>query len=301
MRRSPARNRGGRLSPHLLDEVWAAEGPAVPPRPPRPQGAPADLAATILPCTVPGLFEVLRWRTTDEQPPAAVRITSPYDLDARYCSKRDTHWVGYKLHLTETCEPEQPDLITQVLTTPPPPDWTMGLPRPGPGRRDLLPGTHLFDSGYVDADLLVTAQRTTRSMSSGRPLGPIAGNIRSKKAMTCRPLSWIGRPSRRTVPKAMPVSIGDLDAMSRAIRSFAFGLTGPPVAPVPPVRYAPRRKTLHGNSRSGRKRTMRRSRRRANGRKHPRSKLSMRSGLASRAASRKVSGVLISARVATLA
>jgi len=65
-------------------------------------------------CTVPGL-EVLRWRTTDEQPPAAVRITSPYDLDARYCSKRDTHWVGYKLHLTETCEPERPDLVTQVL------------------------------------------------------------------------------------------------------------------------------------------------------------------------------------------
>jgi len=68
-------------------------------------------------CTVQGL-EALRWRTGDEQPPAAVRITSPYDLEARYCSKRDTHWVGYKLHLTETCDPEQPDLITQVITTP---------------------------------------------------------------------------------------------------------------------------------------------------------------------------------------
>ena len=22
-------------------------------------------------------------------------LTSPYDLDARYCSQRDTHWVGY--------------------------------------------------------------------------------------------------------------------------------------------------------------------------------------------------------------
>ena len=54
-------------------------------------------------CTVPGL-EALRWRTADEQPPAAVRITSPYDLEARYSSKRDTHWVGYKLHLTETCD-----------------------------------------------------------------------------------------------------------------------------------------------------------------------------------------------------
>jgi transposase len=44
-------------------------------------------------CTVPGL-EALRWRTGDEQPPAAVRIASPYDLEARYSSKRETHWVG---------------------------------------------------------------------------------------------------------------------------------------------------------------------------------------------------------------
>jgi hypothetical protein len=54
-------------------------------------------------CTVPGL-EALRWRMGDEQPPAAVRIALPYDLEARYSSKRETHWVGYKLHLTETCD-----------------------------------------------------------------------------------------------------------------------------------------------------------------------------------------------------
>jgi transposase len=110
-------------------------------------------------CTVPGL-EALRWRTGDEQPPAAVRITSPYDLEARYCSKRDTHWVGYKVHLTETCDPGQPDLMTQIITTPATtPDCVMG-----PAiihdlaARDLLPGTHVLDSGYVDADFLVTAQ-----------------------------------------------------------------------------------------------------------------------------------------------
>jgi len=47
-----------------------------------------------------------------------VRIASPYDLEARYSSKRDTHWVGYKVHLTETCDTGQPDLMTQVITTP---------------------------------------------------------------------------------------------------------------------------------------------------------------------------------------
>jgi transposase len=111
-------------------------------------------------CTVPGL-EALRWRTTDEQPPAALRITSPYELEARYSTKRDTQWVGYKHHLTETCEPEHPDLITQVLTTPATtPDCTMGPPIVQDlAARDLLPGTHLFDSGYVDADFLVAAQQ----------------------------------------------------------------------------------------------------------------------------------------------
>jgi transposase len=68
-------------------------------------------------CTVPGR-EVLRWRTGDEQPPSALRIASPFDLEARYSSKRETHWVGYKLHLTETCDAGYPDLITQVVTTP---------------------------------------------------------------------------------------------------------------------------------------------------------------------------------------
>jgi transposase len=68
-------------------------------------------------CTVLGR-ETLRWRTGDEQPPAAVRIASPYDLEARYSSKRDTHWVGYKMRLTETCDADHPDLIMQVITTP---------------------------------------------------------------------------------------------------------------------------------------------------------------------------------------
>ena len=47
-----------------------------------------------------------------------MRITSPYDLEARYSSKRETHWVGYKVHLTETCDADYPELITQVMTTP---------------------------------------------------------------------------------------------------------------------------------------------------------------------------------------
>ena len=67
-------------------------------------------------CTVPGL-EVLRCRSADEQPPAALLLQSPYDVEARYSQKRETQWVGSKVHLRETCDAGQPDVMTQVSTT----------------------------------------------------------------------------------------------------------------------------------------------------------------------------------------
>jgi transposase len=68
--------------------------------------------------------------------------------------------VGYKVHLTETCDEGQPHLITQVLTTPATtPDRVMGPTiHHDLAQRDLLPRSHLLDSGCVDAELLVTAQ-----------------------------------------------------------------------------------------------------------------------------------------------
>jgi transposase len=102
----------------------------------------------------------LRWRERHEMPSPADLITSPYDVEARYCTKRGITWVGYKVHVTETCEDGQPHLITQVLTTPATtPDCVMGPAiHHALAQRALLPGTHLLDGGYVDADLLVTAQ-----------------------------------------------------------------------------------------------------------------------------------------------
>lgn len=124
-------------------------------------------------CTEPGLEEV-RWRQNDEEPPSALRIQSPYDLEARYCTKRDTEWVGYKTHLSETCDEGYPDLITQVLTTlSTTPDYVMGPPiQQELAGRDLLPGQHLLDAGYVDAELLVTAQ----SRHQIEVVGPLSAN-----------------------------------------------------------------------------------------------------------------------------
>ena len=124
-------------------------------------------------CTEPGMEEV-RWRQNNEEPPSALRIQSPYDLDVRYCTKRDTEWVGYKTHLSETCDEGYPNLIPPVLTTlSTTPDDVMGPPiQQELAQRDLLPGQQLFDSGYVDAELLVTAQ----SRHQIEVVGPLSAN-----------------------------------------------------------------------------------------------------------------------------
>jgi hypothetical protein len=59
------------------------------------------------------------WRQKDDYgfPTSGKMIASPDDLDARYSSKYGVGWTGYKLHVTETCDPEEPRLITQVTTT----------------------------------------------------------------------------------------------------------------------------------------------------------------------------------------
>jgi transposase len=123
-------------------------------------------------CTIPG-YETIRLRSLDEKPAAALLIQSPYDIEARYSSKRDTHWVGYKTHLTETCDADYPDLITQVITTP----ATIQDSDMGPAiqqdlaSRDLVPGTDLLDSGYVDSQLLVSAEQHHQIDVVGPPFG----------------------------------------------------------------------------------------------------------------------------------
>jgi transposase len=60
----------------------------------------------------------LRWREVKEMPAAADQLTSPYDTDARYSTKRHMEWIGYKVHFTETCDANTPRLIVNVETTP---------------------------------------------------------------------------------------------------------------------------------------------------------------------------------------
>ncbi|WP_176737983.1 transposase [Micromonospora inyonensis] len=125
----------------------------------------------------------------DGLPPGHIRIASPYDTDARWGVKREEFWLGYKLHVTETCDdaapcgcrqpgghtpagrpgrtgdrheaacPQlRPNLITHVATT----DATVTDNRMTEPIHDALadmsltPGRHYLDSGYLSAALVVS-------------------------------------------------------------------------------------------------------------------------------------------------
>jgi len=59
----------------------------------------------------------LRLRNKDILPPAHLTLRSPYDPQAHIGRKGGFSWYGYKVHLSETCDPEYPHLITCVQTT----------------------------------------------------------------------------------------------------------------------------------------------------------------------------------------
>src|SRR5258708_3697215 len=88
---------------------------------------------------------------------SAERVISPYETDARASRKRETEWVGYKVHLTETCgEEDAVHLIMQAELTPATEqdvEETMPL-LDDLQARDLVPEVRLVDSGYVSGAVL---------------------------------------------------------------------------------------------------------------------------------------------------
>lgn len=102
----------------------------------------------------------LRQRERKEMPPAAQLIQNPFDIEARYSHKRGQDWMGYKVHLTETCNDDAPHLITHVHTVnATDPDINAVEPiHEDLQERDLLPDDHLVDRGYTSAPMLYDSQ-----------------------------------------------------------------------------------------------------------------------------------------------
>jgi len=102
----------------------------------------------------------IRWRASEDLPPSSRFVSSPHDGDAHYAKKRTTQWVGYKVHVTETCDDDAPHLITNVATTAGPTADGAATPviHAALKERELLPQIHIVDTGFLDAELLVTSQ-----------------------------------------------------------------------------------------------------------------------------------------------
>jgi transposase len=103
----------------------------------------------------------LRCREVKEMPATADQLTSPYDTDARYSTKRHMEWVGYKVHFTETCDAHTPHLMVNVETTPAttPDDHMAAVVHASLKPRTRLPSEPLVDKGYTDSHILVESQR----------------------------------------------------------------------------------------------------------------------------------------------
>jgi transposase len=157
--------------------------------------------------------EVIRRREKepdgDGLPPGHRRIGSPYDTDARWAAKRDTFWLGYKLHVTETCDdppacscpdagqpgaprgghdarcpaPAFPNLITDVQTTPADvrDSQVTAVIDDTLASRGLAPARMYEDSGYLTAALVVAEARRHGIALTGPLLADNSAQARAGK------------------------------------------------------------------------------------------------------------------------
>lgn len=114
----------------------------------------------------------IRWRAVKELASPATLIASPYDVEARWSTKQSVTWIGYKVHITETCDADRPCIITHVETTPAttPDDQMLAPIHTALAARELLPQEHLVDAGYTDANVLLTSQQA----HGVQVVGPVA-------------------------------------------------------------------------------------------------------------------------------
>jgi transposase len=120
-----------------------------------------------------GPVQRVRFKTNRELPPAAEGIESPYDPEARYRHKRDTQWTGYMVHVSETCEPTAPHLLTHVHTTPASvheAQCTAPIQQ-ALINKEVAPRDHLVDAAYIAAELLVSS-RDEQSITLRGPARP---------------------------------------------------------------------------------------------------------------------------------
>jgi transposase len=151
------------------------------------------------------------WRNAADLPPAAILISSPYDIEARYAMKRNITWTGYKVHITETCDNDAPHIITDVETTPATTaDFSMtDTIQDELANKDLSPKEHFLDAGYVTAEYLVSSQQQGIDLIGRVPSdNSWQSRIKDGFDISCFTINWDmhtatcpqGKTSRKWIP-----------------------------------------------------------------------------------------------------
>ncbi len=102
----------------------------------------------------------VRLRGKDDPPSSTPAIETPYDPQARYRRRQEITWVGYIVHLSESCEDEAVHLITHTMTT------TAAVHevrctaaiQQALAEKGLCPAEHLVDTAYIEAELLARSR-----------------------------------------------------------------------------------------------------------------------------------------------
>jgi DDE family transposase len=116
-------------------------------------------------------FEVVEGKLelTTKRPSAAVQ--NPHDPDAHYADKGTKQWVGYKVHVVESVDPQQPikkkgepaeHFITEILTTEAAQDEMAGLTetlKREQRHHEITPQAMYADAGYVTEHTLTQAEQ----------------------------------------------------------------------------------------------------------------------------------------------
>lgn len=107
---------------------------------------------------------------TKDRPAGRGVIETPHDPEARGSKKRHKSWVGYKEHITETCDDKLPSVIVDVEVT----DATEGDNEQLPeiqkrlAERQLKPGEQIVDQSYMSGPNLAHSAKQEIDLV-GRP------------------------------------------------------------------------------------------------------------------------------------
>lgn len=127
-------------------------------------------------------FEVVEGKLQPRLKRPSCAVQNPHDPDAHYADKGKKQWVGYKVHVVESIDPNQPaktkgdpteGFITEILTTEAAQDEMAGLAealKREQEHHEIEPPAIYADAGYVTENTLAQAeQRGVELLGPTRP------------------------------------------------------------------------------------------------------------------------------------